>query len=95
MIRKSLCGMTAEEILHLTGSSDLNFSHAVSVANSIYKKRIADLPQLVDIPKKLKEDLIKISYIGVFQPIASEISVDCTVKYLFRNDDELEYETVY
>jgi len=92
---KSLCGLTAYEIYKEIRSSGYKYSHAVVIANSIYKKRISDIFCITNIPKKLKEELSEISYPGIFKPEASEISADKTIKYLFKNGEGLIYETVY
>jgi len=95
MIMKSLCGLTADDISGLIGPYGYTFSHAVSIANSIYKKRTVDISQIEKIPKKLKEVLGADTSCGIFMPVASEVSVDKTVKYLFRTETGKEFETVY
>ena len=84
--------MTAEEIMTLTGS---DHSHAVSIANCIYKKRINDISLFPGIPKRIKEKLSDLSYPGIYKPSALKKSSDGTIKYLFRNEKGLEFETVY
>jgi 23S rRNA (adenine2503-C2)-methyltransferase len=92
---KSLCGLTADEIYDLISSSAYTRIQAVSVSISIYKKHISDISNFVKIPYRLKEMLIKIARTGINMPLASEISEDKSVKYLFRTDDGKEFETVY
>jgi 23S rRNA (adenine2503-C2)-methyltransferase len=84
--------MTYEEILDISGSDK---SHARSIANTLYKKGIDDIMLFPDIPRKIRENLNKIACPGILKPVASEKSSDGTVKYLFRNDRSLEFETVY
>ncbi|MCX6321734.1 MAG: 23S rRNA (adenine(2503)-C(2))-methyltransferase RlmN [Bacteroidia bacterium] len=95
MVKKSLCGLSAEEIFSLIGPSGFTLSHAVSISNSIYKKSTGEISQITKIPKKLKEELASDTYIGIFIPVASEVSIDKTVKYLFRTETGKEFETVY
>lgn len=95
MVKKSLCGLTAEEIYNLISPSGFNLSHAVSITNSIYKKRREEISGFAKIPQKLRDELESFSFSGIFQPAAYEISADKTVKYLFRTDTGKEYETVY
>jgi 23S rRNA (adenine2503-C2)-methyltransferase len=95
MIRKNLCGLTLNEIFNLVDHPDFKTSHALSIANSIYKKRNTDISQISNIPRKLKEVLEGIIAPGTFPPVSSVISVDKTVKYLFRTEDGKEFETVY
>ena len=95
MVKKSLFGSTADEIFHLIEPSGFTFPQAVSVANSIYKKRTTDISQMTNIPKQLKEVLKANTICGIYSPVISEVSVDKTVKYLFRTESGKEFETVY
>lgn len=92
---KSLCGLTADEIHDLISSSGYSRIQAVSVSNCIYKKHISDILNFVNIPGGLKKMLLKVAYTGISQPLASEVSEDKSVKYLFRTEDGKEFETVY
>jgi 23S rRNA (adenine2503-C2)-methyltransferase len=95
MEKKNLCGMTSDEISDFIGSGKCNSHHAVSISNSVYKKRISDIEHIVKIPRRLKEELINIAVSGIYLPLASEVSIDKTVKYLFRTETGKEFETVY
>ena len=92
---KSLCGLTADEIYDLIGYSGYTRLQAVSVSNSIYKKHISDISDFAKIPYRLKEMLLKVAHTGINLPLASEVSEDKSVKYLFRTEDGKEFETVY
>jgi len=48
MIKTNLCGMTEEEIRNFAGC---DYSHAVSITNSLYKKRINSTSLFPGIPK--------------------------------------------
>jgi 23S rRNA (adenine2503-C2)-methyltransferase len=95
MVKKSLCGLTADEIFDLIGSLNFTSSHAVSISNSIYKKGISNISEMVKIPYRLKEELFNIAATGIYLPLASEVSADKSVKYLFRTENGKEFETVY
>ena len=95
MVRKCLCGLNAEEIFSIIGPSGFTPFHAVSISNSIYKKSTGEISQITKIPRKLKEKLASDTYIGIFMPVGLEVSVDKTVKYLFRTETGKEFETVY
>ena len=73
MVKKSLCGLTSGEIFDLIGSSGFTAAHAVSISNSIYKKRISDIAQIAKIPRLLKEELMNIAVSGIYLPLASEV----------------------
>jgi 23S rRNA (adenine2503-C2)-methyltransferase len=95
MAKKSLCGLTADEINELITSLGFSAVHANTVSISIYKKRISDISDFEKIPFRLKVELINIAVSGIFFPAASEVSTDKTVKYLFRTETGKEFETVY
>jgi len=95
MVKKSLCGFTADEILDLIQPLGYIRSHAVSISNSIYKKGISDISNIAKIPHRLKEELLGIAISGIYLPLASEVSADKSVKYLFRTETGKEFETVY
>jgi 23S rRNA (adenine2503-C2)-methyltransferase len=95
MVKTTLCGLTADEILSLIKPSGFSISHAVSITNSIYKKRIQEVSLIKKIPKKLKEVLETVASAAILQPLTYEVSKDKTVKYLFRTESGKEFETVY
>jgi len=95
MVKKKLCGLTADEIFYLIRPFGFSHSHAISISNSIYKKRKGEISQITKIPKKLKDKLATNTSSGIFMPVATEVSEDKTVKYLFRNETGKEFETVY
>jgi 23S rRNA (adenine2503-C2)-methyltransferase len=95
MNKKFLCGLNSTEILELIEPFGFEYSHALKISNSIYKKGIADIQQIEGIPKKLKEVLSDIAETGIVKPVASELSRDGSVKYLFRTASGKSFETVY
>jgi 23S rRNA (adenine2503-C2)-methyltransferase len=95
MVKKSLCGLSADEIFEIVEPSGFTAGHSVMIANNIYKKRISDILQFDKIPKKLKELLNSISVSGINVPGSSVVSKDNSVKYLFRTGTGKEFETVY
>lgn len=95
MVKKSLCGLTAHEVLDLISLSGFTLTHALSVSNDIYKKNIRDISLFENIPRKLREVLSATSVSGIYSPVSSEVSIDNSVKYLFRNEEMMEFETVY
>jgi len=95
MINMTLCGLTADEIYEFIRPLGFDVSHAVYISNSIYKKKISDISKISKIPSKLREELCKHSKSGIYLPVASQVSRDNSIKYLFRNEAGLEFETVY
>lgn len=92
---KNLYGLTAGEIFELIGPFKFTHSHALSVANSLYKKKIKYVSNFPKLPEKLKDLLLTQGETGYFPFLDSRISEDRSVKYLFRSNDGKQYETVY
>lgn len=95
MVEKSLCGLSADEIHEIIEPTGFTASHSILIANSLYKKHISDISHFDKIPKKLKEVLASIAVSGLIEPLASVVSKDNSVKYLFRTEKGMEFETVY
>ncbi len=95
MEKAILCGLTVAEIFDLIELEGFSIAHATLISNSVYKKRITDPSMILNISSKLKKVLLEKTISGIFPPARSEVSVDGSVKYLFRQEDGKEYETVY
>jgi 23S rRNA (adenine2503-C2)-methyltransferase len=95
IVKKSLIGMSAGEISAIIGPAGFNTGHAVRIAHSIYKKRTTDPGFFNKVPEKLKEMLQENFSTGIFRPVASELSADGTIKYLFRTADRRLFESVF
>jgi 23S rRNA (adenine2503-C2)-methyltransferase len=95
MIKKNLCGSTPDEIMDLFKGSSCTRDNAVSILNSVYKKRSSDFSKIFKIPARLRNEIIDNSCSGLFQPVSSEVSEDKTVKYLFRTETGKMFETIY
>ena len=95
MVKKSLIGLSVGEISTLIGAAGFNYAHAISVVHNIYKKRTTDIGLIKKIPGKLKDLLNENFSTGIFPPVASELSADGTIKYLFRTSDGRLFESVF
>lgn len=88
--------MTPDEIIRAVRPHfEITAAQANVIANQIYKKRISDFSKIPGIPKKLKEILSEIFSTGIFKPAGMIESSDGSIKYLFRNENGLEFETVF
>jgi 23S rRNA (adenine2503-C2)-methyltransferase len=94
MVKKSLCGLTSDEIFNFIEQYGCTHNHALRISNSIYKKRISSISLIPEIPKTLINELVSHTETGIYPPVASEISADNTIKYLFRTEDGKLFETV-
>lgn len=88
---KSLCGLTASEIGDLAECSE---RHALAISNWLYKRKSDDFLLIKGLPRKVKDRLKEISFQGIYGPVSSLKSSDGTQKFLFRNENGQEFETV-
>lgn len=89
------CGLIVSEISDFIVSHGFKRDHAFKIATSFYRKRVTDFLAISSIPLTLRKLLISNFSTGLFPPLASEISTDKTIKYLYRTDSLKEFETVY
>ena len=87
--------MTSDELYEFITPHGFNRAQTAKVLLGIYRKRVTQLSQIADTPKALKELLLSNFTTGLFSPVTSFKSTDNTIKYLFRNDNGLEFETVF
>jgi 23S rRNA (adenine2503-C2)-methyltransferase len=95
MSKKSICGLTAEEIYSFISPYGFRIADTFSIANSVYKKRTREITQITKIPKNLKNVIEEDFCSGIFEPMSTIISSDKSVKFLFRTEGGLAFETVY
>jgi 23S rRNA (adenine2503-C2)-methyltransferase len=87
--------MKKRNLVGLIKPEGFDYSHALAITNSIYKKRTAAISLITKIPGGLKKFLAGITFVGIYEPAVSEVSIDKTTKYLFRNAEGKQFETVY
>jgi 23S rRNA (adenine2503-C2)-methyltransferase len=90
-----LCGMTINDLSDSISLHGYNMVQAGKVLLSVYRRGVTQVSQINNIPKTLKNYLLSDFKVGVYSPASSVISTDGSVKYLFRNEQGLEFETVY
>ena len=95
MNKKSICGLNSNEIYASIASSGFTVSNAISIANGIYKKGKRNISQIEKIPKDLKNKLDSESCSGILDPVFESVSKDGTIKYLFKTESGLAFETVF
>jgi 23S rRNA (adenine2503-C2)-methyltransferase len=93
--RKKMCGLSAVEMHDFIKYEGFSHGHALALSNAIYKKGTESFFSIPKIPKKMIEFLSSCAVTGVYSPVASEKSVDGTIKYLFTNRDGLHFESVF
>jgi 23S rRNA (adenine2503-C2)-methyltransferase len=87
--------MTSDDLFELVSPHGYTHAHCAKILLGIYRNGVRQIHELQGIPKGLKELLIAGFTTGTYAPIESEKSADSTDKYLFRNCNGLEFETVY
>jgi 23S rRNA (adenine2503-C2)-methyltransferase len=93
---KNICGLAPCEIIDAVDHLyPMSMRHALAVANGVYKKGVVDFLKIESIPRKLGRILNNEFQAGTFNPVLENFSADGSVKYLYRNPEGLEYETVY
>jgi 23S rRNA (adenine2503-C2)-methyltransferase len=92
---KKLCGATIGELSSFLSEMGFKDNHASKILIAIYRKRVFSTVEISNIPVALKNALNEHYSSGIFPPLHSQQSIDGTVKYLFRNESGLEFETVY
>jgi 23S rRNA (adenine2503-C2)-methyltransferase len=90
-----LCTLNPHEILSIAGEDEFSLTQALKITNSIYKKRINDLDAIPGIPRRMADRLKLSCRPGIFPPLSAEKSSDGSVKYLFRDEEGLYFETVW
>lgn len=91
----SVCGLTTEELRELIKPSGFNLRHSLSVMNFFYKSKGVVYGDIPNLPGPLKTFLNENTRTGVYPPKNEMRSADGSVKYLFRNEEQQEFETVF
>ena len=87
--------MTSDELSKFISPFGFDQGETAKVLLGIYRKGVKDISQISGIPKTLKKLLESDFITGIYTSVSSQKSTDNTIKYLFRNDKGLEFETVY
>ena len=95
MRKTDLCGMTPDEIHDFIKTGEYAPAHAIAVASGIYRRHIKTLIENPLIPKKLQSLLENNFNCELLPPETWQISVDKSVKYLFRTALGKVFETVF
>lgn len=91
-----LAGMNPEELGAVAAAAGLRPFAARQMASWLYTKRVRDIDEMTDLPKKARQWLKDNGYaIGRHEPIMASRSADGTVKYLFEGVAGRDIEAVY
>lgn len=94
-MKTSLLGMHLDELNNLVNNLNGNTIHVQTIATSIYKKNIANLDEIENIPTSLIKSLGNKYNIGKYSPKEIIRSNDGSKKYLFVNEQGQQFESVF
>jgi 23S rRNA (adenine2503-C2)-methyltransferase len=93
--KTKLLGMTLAQLKAVAESAGLRSFSAGQIADWLYKKRVASIDQMTNIPAAKRTALDESYEVGAEPPIDSVKSVDGTIKYLFGAGEGKSIESVY
>jgi 23S rRNA (adenine2503-C2)-methyltransferase len=79
----------------LVNETGYSSSYAGIIANSVYKRKTANLLLDKKIPPKLARLIMEICDTDIIGPERSESSADGSIKYIYRNKEGLLFESVF
>ncbi len=92
--KRHLLGMTLEELQEVVQESNLPKFTAKQIADWVYKKRVSSIDDMTNISVVNRALLSEKYDVGRYTPIEYQQSVDGTVKYLFRTENDKLIESV-
>lgn len=95
MLKKTLIGLTLEQLRDITDAVGLRPFAAKQIASWLYVKRAKSIDMMTDLPKAARERLNEEYCVGLTSPKDAAVSSDGTVKYLFDGVGGRDIEAVY
>lgn len=95
MDRKSIAGSDLTEVEALLGNMGIEPRYSRRLLYWIYRRGIGSFEEITDIPAKVLRVLSLEAVPGLSEPIASEVSSDGSVRYLFTTPGGMTHETVW
>lgn len=95
MLKRSLLGLTLEELQAVVKSVGMPGFAAKQIASWLYDKKITSIDEMTNLSLKHREALKDIYEVGAERPVDAMRSVDGTVKYLYRAGERHFVEAVY
>lgn len=92
--KRHLLGMTLEELQEVVQESNMPKFTAKQIADWVYKKRVSSIDDMTNISVVNRALLSEKYDVGRYTPIEYQQSVDGTVKYLFRTENDKLIESV-
>ena len=95
MEKEALLGKTRDELQEICADLGLPRFNAAQLADWLYKKRISDISEMLNLSKKARELLTEKYIIGKVDHTGVEVSSDGTKKYLFPSGKNNFIEAAY
>jgi len=93
--KKSLYGLTINELSQVVKEEGLPSFTAKQIADWLYKKDVTSIDQMTNLSKKSREQLEEKYQIGLSEHIKVQQSADGTKKYLFKIGNDKFVEAAY
>ncbi|MCC8072166.1 MAG: 23S rRNA (adenine(2503)-C(2))-methyltransferase RlmN [Bacteroidales bacterium] len=92
---KPLIGLTLEQLRQVAAEAGLRPFAAKQMAAWLYHRRVTTIDEMTDLPKAGRQRLAELGYdVGRTAPLATAVSKDGTVKYLFEGAPRRRVEAV-
>jgi len=94
MTKENLKGLSLAELQIFVEELGEKKYRAVQLYRWLYANAAQSFDEMTDISKDFRKVLSQISYISNLQLVAQNVSIDSTIKYLFKLNDDLAIESV-
>ncbi len=91
----TIAGSELSDIEALLYSLGVDATYSRRLLYWVYRKAIRSFAEINDIPYAVLRTLDQNTSIGLMPPVASEVSADGSVRYLFSGSGDLNHETVW
>ena len=93
--KRELLGMTLDALKEAVKEAGMPAFTAKQIADWVYKKRVRSIDEMSNISLKNRERLKELFEVGFSAPAEAAHSVDGTIKYLYRVNENRFVEAVY
>ena len=93
--KREFLGMTLGLLKEAVAEVGMPAFTAKQIADWVYKKRVVSIDAMTNISQKNREKLKEQFVVGIEPPVEAARSIDGTIKYLYRVNDNRYVEAVY
>lgn len=95
MIKEPLSGKTLSELKEVAARFNMPAFTAKQIASWLYQKKVKSIDEMSNLSKAHRAQLNEFYEVGAVEPEDKAVSVDGTIKYLFRTQNDKLIESVY